>query len=171
MTNGATGEATWDVTADVQAGFDSWLIKKTAGNGNARFHAKEHPDVMGNPDLAPRLVLEFGGGGARLVYDSVIEQAVETMTDEPPSGYTVEGNYPNPFNPETRIRFVVPETAHVKLVVYDVLGRQVRVLVDGVREAGTHEASFNASTLPSGTYLYRLETPKGSFVGSMLLVK
>ena len=83
----------------------------------------------------------------------------------------LHGNRPNPFNPQTTIRFDVAESAYVKLVVYDVLGRQVRVLVDGQRAAGMHEAVFDESTLPSGTYLYRLDTPAGSFVGSMLVVK
>ena len=88
-----------------------------------------------------------------------------------PSEYVLESNYPNPFNPETRIRFGLPESAHVKLVVYDVLGREVRMLIDGVYEAGTHEAIFEASGLPSGMYLYRLDTPQGSFVQTMQLVK
>ena len=79
--------------------------------------------------------------------------------------------YPNPFNPTTTIRFSVPEASVVMLAVYDVLGREVRVLVDGVREAGTHEVVFEASGLPSGTYLVRLETPQGSFVKTMQLVK
>ncbi len=65
----------------------------------------------------------------------------------------------------------MPESAYVTLVVYDVLGRQVRVLVDGTRAAGTHEVVFAASNLPSGTYLVRLETPQGSFVQTMQLVK
>ncbi len=51
------------------------------------------------------------------------------------------------------------------------LGRQVRVLFDGTRDAGTHEVLFNADGLPSGMYLYRLETPQGSFVRTMLLAK
>ncbi len=93
------------------------------------------------------------------------------MDTEVPSGYVLEGNYPNPFNPETRIRFGVPETAQVTLAVYDVLGRQVKLLVDGVRQAGTYEAVFEAGNLPSGTYIYRLETPQGSFVQTMLLLK
>ena len=90
---------------------------------------------------------------------------------EVPEAFVLEANYPNPFNPQTTIRFSVPESAQVKLAVYDVLGREVRVLVDGVREAGMHEVVFDASTLPSGTYLYRLETPQGSFVQTMQLVK
>ncbi len=56
-------------------------------------------------------------------------------------------------------------------MVYDVLGREVRLLVDGVREAGMHEVLFEASGLPSGTYLVRLVTPAGSFVQTMQLVK
>ena len=95
-----------------------------------------------------------------------VEAAVEI-----PTAFALEAAYPNPFNPETTIRFSVPESAQVRLVVYDVLGRQVRVLVDGVREAGVHEVVFEATSLPSGTYLYRLETPQGSFVQTMQLVK
>ena len=83
----------------------------------------------------------------------------------------LERNYPNPFNPQTTIRFSLAKATAVKLVVYDVLGRQVRVLVDGSREAGLHEVTFEASDLPSGTYLVRLETPQGSFVQTMQLVK
>ena len=168
MTNGATGEATWDVTSDVIAGFDSWLIKKTSGNGNARFYAKEHPDVVSSPDLAPRLVLDFGAASPRVEAGGGGQEMLEL---EVPSEYVLEPNYPNPFNPETTIRFGVPEAAYVRLVVYDVLGRQVRVLVEGTRASGRHEVVFEASNLPSGTYLVRLETPQGSFVQTMQLVK
>ena len=59
----------------------------------------------------------------------------------------------------------------VRLVVFDVLGRQVRVLLDGTRQAGAHEVLFDAGGLPSGTYLYRLETPQGSLVRTMLLAR
>jgi len=88
-----------------------------------------------------------------------------------PSDYVLTQNYPNPFNPATEIGFALPESAHVRLVVYDVLGRQVRLLLDGTMEAGTHQVVFDASDLPSGTYLYRLETPQGSVVRTMLLAK
>ncbi len=93
------------------------------------------------------------------------------LSSATPRSFALWGNYPNPFNPETTLRFEVPESAYVKLVVYDVLGRQVRVLVDGTREAGTHEVVFEASGLPSGTYLVRLVTPAGSFVKTMQLMK
>ncbi len=96
---------------------------------------------------------------------------VSEVAAEVPETFVLEGNHPNPFNPQTTIRFSVPEASVVMLAVYDVLGREVRVLVDGVREAGVHEVVFEAGDLPSGTYLYRLETPQGSFVKTMLLVK
>ncbi|MCH8959770.1 MAG: T9SS type A sorting domain-containing protein, partial [Bacteroidetes bacterium] len=103
------------------------------------------------------------------------KQGGRSVESEPqaeiPEGYVLEPNYPNPFNPTTTIRFSVPEASPVRLVVYDVLGRQVRVLVDGTVSAGMHEVVFEAGDLPSGTYLYRLETPQGSFVKMMQLVK
>ena len=80
-------------------------------------------------------------------------------------------NYPNPFNPSTQIGFTLPESAQVSLAVYDVLGRQVQLLLDGAMEAGSHEVTFDASDLPSGTYLYRLETPQGTLVRTLLLAK
>ena len=120
----------------------------------------QHDASEALPEPAPEAAPETGTPTAQ-----------ETGTEEIPSGYVLEANYPNPFNPETRIRFSVPESAHVTLTVYDVLGRQVRVLVEGVRAAGTYEAVFEAGDLPSGTYLYRLVTPEGSFVKTMLLLK
>jgi hypothetical protein len=66
-------------------------------------------------------------------------------------------NYPNPFNPTTTIRYELPFASHVSLIVFDVLGRQVRTLVNTFEQAGRHEATFNAQYVSSGTYFYRLE--------------
>lgn len=90
---------------------------------------------------------------------------------EVPTELRLEANYPNPFNPHTTIRFSLLESAQVRLVVYDVLGRQVRVLLDGTHEASAHEVVFDASDLSSGAYLYLLETPQGSLMRTMLLAK
>ena len=78
-----------------------------------------------------------------------------TASDEADLPFTVE-NYPNPFNPQTTLRITLSEEAHVRLTVYDVLGREITVLVEGTRLAGTHEARFDGSRLPSGLYVYRL---------------
>lgn len=90
---------------------------------------------------------------------------------EIPTDYVLEGNYPNPFNPQTTIRFGLPERAAVTLVVYDVMGRAVERLVHGVRAAGVHTVTFEARGLPSGLYVYRLETPAGVLKRTMLLLK
>ena len=73
-----------------------------------------------------------------------------------PSMYTLKGNYPNPFNPQTKIGYTLPENAHVRLVVYDVLGREVMELVNENQAPGYYEKSFNGLNLSSGVYFYRL---------------
>ncbi len=84
---------------------------------------------------------------------SVVERGGEVL----PSQFRVLGNYPNPFNPSTNIRFTLPEAGTITLKVFDLLGRDVETVALGSREAGAHETSFNAAQLPSGVYLYRLE--------------
>jgi hypothetical protein len=88
-----------------------------------------------------------------------------------PTAFELRGNYPNPFNPTTVIRYSVPTTADVSLTVYDMLGRQVAVLVNGTQAAGSYDVNFDATNLSSGMYLYRLQS--GSFVQTqkMMLVK
>ena len=77
-------------------------------------------------------------------------------TPEAPAPFTISGNYPNPFFPNTEIQFELDRTAHVRLDVFDVTGRRVGTLVDGLINAGSHAIGFDASSLPSGLYLYRL---------------
>ncbi len=74
-----------------------------------------------------------------------------------PSRYSLEQNYPNPFNPTTVINFQLPAVSDVRLVVCDLLGREVRTLVNDRRPAGSYSVEFDASNLPSGVYLYRLQ--------------
>jgi hypothetical protein len=89
---------------------------------------------------------------------------------EIPSEFAV-GNYPNPFNPVTTIQVALPEASHVRVAVYDVLGRMVQMLVDGQLSAGTHSVTFDAGSLPSGVYLYRFEHAGGAVTRTMQLLK
>ena len=105
---------------------------------------------------------------------SPAETALETAASGP-AAYALEAAYPNPFNPQATIRFALPEAADVRLVVYDVTGREVARLVEGKMAAGRHEATFDGSRLASGMYLYRL-TAEGAAdrfakTGRMMLVK
>ncbi|MFC1527643.1 T9SS type A sorting domain-containing protein [Candidatus Neomarinimicrobiota bacterium] len=88
-----------------------------------------------------------------------------------PLTYALHNNYPNPFNPITTIRYSLPESADIKLEVFDFLGKKVATLVDEYKNTGNYSVVFNAENLPSGIYFYRLLT--GKFVESkkILLIK
>jgi hypothetical protein len=88
-----------------------------------------------------------------------------------PSKFALAQNYPNPFNPTTNIQYTLKSTGNVSLKVYDVVGRQVASLVDGIQNAGNHEVRFLASDLASGVYFYRLVSPSGTLVMKMMLMK
>ena len=106
----------------------------------------------------------------RLVSISTAVSVQETL-GRVPAGFSLEQNYPNPFNPSTTIKFELPRSSDVSLVVYDILGRQVSVLVSDRRNAGAYEVKFAGSNLASGVYFYRLQT--GDFVATkrFLLLK
>lgn len=80
-------------------------------------------------------------------------------------------NYPNPFNPVTSIKYSVPQNSLVTLKVYDVLGREVRTLVNEVKNAGSYNVSFNASELASGLYIYTLRAGNNTLTKKMMLLK
>src|SRR5690606_28847752 len=75
---------------------------------------------------------------------------------EVPDRPVLAQSYPNPFNPRTTIEFVLPEAVDVRLEVFDLVGRSIRLLIDERRDAGVHRVDFEASELASGVYLYRL---------------
>lgn len=88
-----------------------------------------------------------------------------------PGGYALSQNFPNPFNPSTTVRYQTPIAGEVRLAVYDLLGRQVALLVDGVQTAGYHSAVFNAAKLSSGMYVYRLTAAGYAAQKSMIHLK
>ena len=110
-------------------------------------------------------------GEADISLQNVTQTLSDIRLENRPEHFTLNQNYPNPFNPTTTFSFALPEQTYVRLAIYDMLGREIHRVVDGIREAGSHEVSFDATHLPSGTYLYRLETQEGSFVKMMQLLK
>ncbi|MCH8035092.1 MAG: T9SS type A sorting domain-containing protein [Bacteroidetes bacterium] len=107
--------------------------------------------------------IDFGG---RYEYSDEIE--VEVLG---PLTFGLEQNYPNPFNPSTNIKYRISETGVVKLAIYNTLGEEVVVLVDGMVNSGFYEITFDASNLPSGAYFYRLQSNNLIQVKKMLLLK
>ncbi|HSD62918.1 MAG TPA: T9SS type A sorting domain-containing protein [Ignavibacteriaceae bacterium] len=88
-----------------------------------------------------------------------------------PAEFSLSQNYPNPFNPTTQISYSIPKDGYVSLKVYNALGQEVAYLVKGMVKAGSHEVTFNASTISSGIYYYRIDAGDNVSVKKMILIK
>jgi hypothetical protein len=116
-----------------------------------------------------------GGGwdpkGKIYIYSYGSPDNVGEESLKPPMHFKLSQNYPNPFNPVTRIQYTVNSRQTVSLKVYDLLGREIRTLVDGAKNPGTYEVQFNGSHLASGVYFYRLKTKIGVLQKKMILLR
>ncbi|MFI5250867.1 MAG: T9SS type A sorting domain-containing protein [Bacteroidota bacterium] len=88
-----------------------------------------------------------------------------------PALAVLEQNYPNPFNPSTVIPFTLHQNSYTTLIIYDILGKEVVRLVDGMVNAGKHEIKWDATSMPSGVYFYRFQTTSVVKTGKLLLIK
>lgn len=95
---------------------------------------------------------------AAFKYFGFIPTSIEDENTGVPTEYSLEQNFPNPFNPETNIRFSIPKEANIKLTVYDILGREVKLLINERMTAGKYTFSFKGENITSGVYFYRLES-------------
>ncbi len=143
--------------------------------------------VGGLLELANRALAGYGTGGASPSEINSAVNAINVGFDEcrtlvscqnPKSvvnnvgtSFGLHGNFPNPFNPSTTISYSIPADAAVQLRVYDALGREVAVLVNEMKSAGTHNVQFDAGNLNSGLYLYRLTAHGSVLNGKMSLMK
>ena len=113
------------------------------------------------------------------VFSSLIKNSFEffdtpvSVSDEivTPAKFELKQNYPNPFNPTTSIECVVPSSEYVSLKVYDVLGNEVASLVNENKNAGSYRIDFNASTLSSGVYFYKITAGNYTETKKMMLIK
>lgn len=143
--NGTTGEFSWTPKFNQTA---IYLIKVRVGDGH--------------------------GGIAETVAEITVTEDTTVVGVEDfavPTEYALEQNYPNPFNPTTIIRFGLPEQSNVTLKVYNLLGQEVATLLNTVKAAGWHEVNFNASSLSTGLYIYRIEATNFVSIKKMMLVK
>jgi hypothetical protein len=92
-------------------------------------------------------------------------------TEQIPTAFSLSQNYPNPFNPSTTIEYGIPEEGVVRLVVYDIYGREVSALVDELKQTGSYMAQFDGTDLPSGIYMYQLEWNGAVKARTMTLMK
>ena len=96
---------------------------------------------------------------------------INPVNNNIPAEFKVHQNYPNPFNPVTKIKFALPKSGNVKLVLFDMLGREVTALVNEQLNQGEYEVNWNASSFPSGTYFYKLIAGDYTETKKMVLVK
>lgn len=88
-----------------------------------------------------------------------------------PNSFELYQNYPNPFNPKTTIKFSITEPTKIKLIVYSLLGEEIKVLIDEYKNSGTHSIIFDATGLPSGVYIYSLLTGNKTLSKKLILLK
>jgi len=116
------------------------------------------------------LILGEYNGNLTFYKNNFAPTSVETVA-EIPEEFLLEQNYPNPFNPVTEIRFQIPASTFVKLSVYDILGNEIKTLVNEVKNAGSYNIRFYAGNLASGIYLYKLKAGDIVLTKKMILQK
>jgi len=154
----------------------AWYNKKIVTPGNA-----EASPLYDKLLTTPQFGSQMPEGGSltaeqiQLIRTWINEGATETPTSleeqERPLTLKLEQNFPNPFNPSTVIRWTIDVGRQTHLAVYDMMGREVAVLVNGLMPAGEHTVTFNATALPSGIYFYILQSGSQQLSRKMLLMK
>jgi hypothetical protein len=122
-------------------------------------------------DIAP--LTGCHAGSTFIVDDFGLDLTTDVTERAPgiPKEYSLRQNFPNPFNPVTNIVYDIPASSHVRLAVYDIIGREVAVLVNSYHSPGRYRAEFDASRLTSGVYFYRIDAAGFTRTKTMLVVK
>ena len=107
----------------------------------------------------------------RIDWSELTDVDIEENTNNVPNDFFLEQNYPNPFNPSTKIKFDLPEESEVKIRVYDMLGREVSTLLEGVKAAGWYTVDFDGTQLSSGVYVYIMNANNRVFTRKMILLR
>lgn len=160
MNGGILAAITSDLT--MTTGYGLWAISPmqipflVAEQVYLNLHTAQHPS---------------GEIRGQLTRNTTITTSIDTNDSDRSTSLRLNQNYPNPFNPSTAITYDVQQSGMIRLTVYDVLGREVAVLVNGVQPAGSHIVTFDASSMASGMYVYRLTSGSQSITRTMLLVK
>lgn len=166
---------------------DSDVALLAAENAGGRTFRQAHPNynifatifkVPGMPDTTrPYWTVIYSDSSANRIFvidgitGQIVPIGITNITTEVPDKFVLYQNYPNPFNPSTNIRFDIPKSSHVKLTVYDMVGREAVVLVNSELKPGSYEYQWDGSDLTSGVYFYRLQTEGFVQVRKMILIK
>ncbi len=153
----------WSTMANLSGTTSSYIdysISNATGGDKEAEYRITAIDIGNNPSPAQSVTIEYGMNIAEKI-------KVELLV----SNYSLNQNYPNPFNPSTKISYSIKEEGFVTLKIYDILGKEIVTLVNENKPAGIYETEFNASSLPSGMYIYKIQSGQFSDVKKMLLTK
>jgi subtilisin-like proprotein convertase family protein len=109
------------------------------------------------------------GWGIR--FNNTLIVGSQNISSTIPGDFNLHQNYPNPFNPVTKIKFEVPSTELVKIAVFDILGREIKTVVNSKLSSGIYEYEFDGSSLSSGVYFYKMQAGKFNDVKKMMIIK
>lgn len=145
---------------------------------NANIFNKSNSGLLENEirtvstDAAGNKYISYTNISALTVYnEDSVSTAVTAKENELPEDYNLRQNYPNPFNPSTTISYFIPKISFVELKVYDMLGREVTTLVRSLQNTGEYKVQFDASSLPSGMYIYSIQAGEFRASKKFLLIK
>ncbi|OGG43279.1 MAG: hypothetical protein A3F84_12920 [Candidatus Handelsmanbacteria bacterium RIFCSPLOWO2_12_FULL_64_10] len=162
----------WNVVNNGNGTFDVWVRAERSGKGSGRIYtitatATDRSNNTASVSAAVTVGHDQGKKAAKMALSGL---------EEVPESFGIDPNYPNPFNPATTIRYALPEASDVRLVVYNILGQQVRALAQGRQEAGYYRVTWDGRDdagrpVSSGLYLYRFESKGLVKTEKMLLLK
>jgi len=176
----ASGSAVHVVWYDNRDGNDEIYYKRSTDGGSSWGADKQltsessfsfSPSVTASGSIVHVVWQDYRDGNSEIYYKrdpTGNVTGIESIDSEIPKEFSLSQNYPNPFNPNTTIRFALPKSGFVSLKIYNLLGREVALLVNEEKTYGTYTVTWNASGMPSGVYFYRMQV--GSFIETRKLV-
>ena len=152
---------------------DSGAIIKTTNGGINWYRQNSQPITIywGIFMISPNEGWVCGNGFILHTTDGGGPIGIKPISNEIPNAFYLSQNYPNPFNPITKIKFQIAKLCDAKLVIYDVMGREIETLINQQLSPGTYETEWDASNYPSGVYFYRLTAGDYSDTKKMVLIK
>ncbi len=163
---------------DVRFGSNRYAEDLLSGSQAIEMQGIEYPVKVRVENMDFRLQDASGNGlnerlkaGEEITISNSAINRLMVSSDIIPDEYLLEQNYPNPFNPSTMISFSVPERTQLKINLYNVLGEYLVTLAEGLFEPGIYQTQFDAKNLPSGIYIYRMETSISSISKKMILMR
>jgi hypothetical protein len=150
------------VSSTIREAIDSTFTISTNGGNNWKLDYKVTAIISGTGETGDSNTITYKANNPFFGKD---QTGIESFT------YELYDNYLNPFNPTTLIKYSIADATDVSLAVYDILGREIKILVNERKEPGNYEILFNADELSSGVYIYRMTTDKFTSVKEMILLR